>query len=175
MSKDSFLLLYKSLVRSHLEFVNSVWCPYKVGLIDELERVQRRATKLLSLCKNLDYENRLKFLNLPTLTYRRARGDMIQVYKILNKIYDIDVVPSLSIAQKSGTRGNTFKLSVARCKYDMCKYAFCNRIVHLWNSLPDDVVMSSTVISFKNNLDKFWKNDTYLFDYKHKFYNLHDL
>ena len=46
---------------------------------------------------------------------------MIQVYKIFNKTYDINVVPSLGMTQKSGTRGNTFKLSVARCKYDMCK------------------------------------------------------
>ena len=40
MGKESFVLLYKSMVRSHLEFSDSVWSPYKVGLIDMLELVQ---------------------------------------------------------------------------------------------------------------------------------------
>ena len=50
---------------------------------------------MLKQCKNLSYENRLKMLNLPTLTYRRFRGDMIETYKILNNVYDKDVVPLL--------------------------------------------------------------------------------
>ena len=84
--------MYKSIVRSHLEYCHSVWNPYKLGLISELEKVQKRATKLVIKCKNMTYENRLRYLNLPTLKYRRIRGDMIEVYKILNGFYDNEVV-----------------------------------------------------------------------------------
>jgi len=39
--------LYKSMVRPHLEYANSVWCPYKQGDIKEVEKIQKRATKLV--------------------------------------------------------------------------------------------------------------------------------
>ena len=82
MDDTSFILLYKSMVRPHLEYANFVWCPYKIGDIKEIEKVQKRATKLII---NTD---RLKRLNLPTLKYRRLRGDMIEVFKITHDIYD---------------------------------------------------------------------------------------
>ena len=80
MTVKTWTTLYKSFVRSHLEYGVCIWHLTKKYLIDELERVQRRATKMLKQCKNLSYENRLKMLNLPTLTYRRFRGDMIETH-----------------------------------------------------------------------------------------------
>ena len=53
--------------------------------------VQRRATKLIPEIKNLNYLERLRKLELPTLSYRRIRGQMIEVYKIINNIYDKNV------------------------------------------------------------------------------------
>ena len=52
------------------------------------------------------------------------------------------------------TRGNSRKLEVRRCRYDLRKYSFSNRITNMWNSLPDSVVMADTVNQFKNRLDK---------------------
>ena len=162
----SFLLLYKSIVRSHIEFAHSVWNPYKISLINDLEKVQKRATKMVRSCKNMHYMDRLKFLQLPTLKYRRLRGDMIEVYKIINNIYDSAVVPSLVRNYNTRTRGNSCKLLVERCKYDLRKFSFCNRIISVWNSLSENVVTSPTVNSFKNNLDKFWKHEDVLYNYE---------
>ena len=78
IGKDAFVLLYKSMVRSHLEFSNSVWSPYRVGLTEKIEKVQKRATKLVPSCKGLPYSERLKVLDIPTVKYRHYRGDMIE-------------------------------------------------------------------------------------------------
>jgi len=70
MDETTFMLLYKSTVRTHLEFANSVWCPFKQGDITEIEKVQKRATKLVIKLKNKSYRDRLFHLNVPTLEYR---------------------------------------------------------------------------------------------------------
>ena len=78
----TFCLLYKALVRPHVEYAHSVWYPYKKCDITDIEKVQKRATKLIISLKNCSYKERLKILNLLTLKYRRLRGDMIDVFKI---------------------------------------------------------------------------------------------
>ena len=78
ISRKCFLILYKSLVWSHLEYANSVWYPKRKIDVDKLERVQKRATKLIPELSKKSYSDRLKSLNLPTLKYRRYRGDMIE-------------------------------------------------------------------------------------------------
>ena len=76
-------LLYKSLVSPHLEYANVVWGPYYKEDIKAIERIQRRATKLVTQYKDLPYEDRPRALNLPSLTHRRRRGDMIFTYKLM--------------------------------------------------------------------------------------------
>jgi len=101
------------LVRSHLEYANTVWSPYKQYLIEKVEKVekvQKRATKLVHGCKHLPYTERLKYLKLPTLKYRRHRGDMIETYKIIHGLYDTAVSLSFMMSQVSHTRGNMYKL-----------------------------------------------------------------
>ena len=75
-------------MRPHLEYAATIWNPYKKGYNEDLEKVQCRATKLLQSISHLSYPERLAVLNLPTLVYRRIRGDMIETFKILNNIYD---------------------------------------------------------------------------------------
>ena len=65
-----------------MEYCNSVWAPYKKSYIDKLEKVQKRATKMILELRKMHYPDRLQQLNLPTLTYR-SRDDMIETYKLL--------------------------------------------------------------------------------------------
>ena len=76
ITMEIFSNIYKSVIRPHLEYVNLI------------ENVQRRATKLVSQLRELDYESRLRVLNLPTLAYRRKRGTIIEMYKLTNQFYD---------------------------------------------------------------------------------------
>ena len=76
LDKFSFILLYKSIVRSQLEYATVVWSPYRSTMITDLERVPKRATKLVKGLRQLSYQERLIKLQLPTLNYRRLRGDI---------------------------------------------------------------------------------------------------
>ena len=55
-----------------------------------LDKIQRRATKLIPELRDLTYEERLKECGLTTLETRRLRGDQIEVFKILNGYENID-------------------------------------------------------------------------------------
>ena len=73
----------------------AVWHPYKIKHKIALENIQRRASKELPGMRHQSYIERLKLLKLPTLAYRRLRGDMIKVYEIIHNIYDHESVPNL--------------------------------------------------------------------------------
>ena len=87
LSPNMFLPLYSAFVRTHLEYAQAVWSPRYKSLGNKLEMVQIRATKLVDGLGHLEYPERLKLLNLPTLKYRRCRGDMIELWKHFNVPY----------------------------------------------------------------------------------------
>ena len=74
--------------------------------IKALEKVQMRATRLVTALRNKPYQKRLKALDLLTLKFRRLRGDMIETYKVLSGIYDTSVAPVIPIISEHATRGN---------------------------------------------------------------------
>jgi len=164
LDEENFLMLYKALVRPHLEYGNAIWHPHKIEHITAIENVQRRATKLILTAKDLPYSERLKHLCLPTLAYRRLRGDMIETYKIFNS-YDQAVTLDLQ-RNVSATRGHQYKLSLGRSQRDIGKFCFSSRIVSPWNSLPDDVVNAPNIKVFESRLDKCWRREEILYDYR---------
>ena len=93
LDKNIFIPLYKTMVKSHFDYAASVWNPYLKNTI-AIESVQRRATKLIPGMKDKSYPQRLNILHLPTLTYRRLRGDMIEVLQIMIGIYDTKQYPN---------------------------------------------------------------------------------
>ena len=90
--KDKRLIipLYKAIVRPHLEYCIQAWRPYRKKDIDTLERIQRRATKIIPELRDLSYEERLPECGLTILETRRLRGDQIEVSKILNGYENIE-------------------------------------------------------------------------------------
>jgi len=92
---------------------------------------------------------------------------MIEVYKLLTNKYDDDTV-RLDVNTDTRTRAHTKKLVVKRCHYDVRKYSFCNRVVNIWNSLPNSVITATSVNSFKNRLDTFWADQDVLYNYNYK-------
>jgi len=116
----TFVLLYNSMVRSHLDYCSSVWAPYKKGDIEALEKVQKKATEIVPALKNVSYSERLKTCLMTTLHYRRIRGNMIETYKIVTGQYEAYVAPSLTRKRTYVTRGNDLRLksSVLNTTYE---------------------------------------------------------
>ena len=91
---ETFRRIFVAFVRPHLEYCQAVWSPHLLRNVDRLENVQIRATKLVDGLACLDYPERLRRLNLPTLAFRRRRGDMIEVYKHFNSYDRATLSPS---------------------------------------------------------------------------------
>ena len=158
MDKSLFLTLYKSLVRSHLDYGNLIYYPNTKKCKQLLENAQRRATRLVPELRGLAYTERLRELNLPSLDFRRKRFDMIQVFKIIHKIDDIDMNVFFKFADNSGTRSHNLKLYKPKAKKSIRLNSFGHRTISAWNNLPQDIVNCTTVNCFKSNLDKLWNN-----------------
>ena len=157
-SKSVITKLYKALVRPQLEYCVQAWRPYLKKDIDKLEKVQHRATKMITECSTLKYEDRLKVTGLTTLEDRRDRGDLIEAFKILKGLNKVDYKQFFTLDSNSRTRGNKYKLVKSRSRLDIRKYFFSQRVVNSWNKLPDSVVDAVSVDSFKNRYDSYIKS-----------------
>ena len=141
-----------------------MWHPRFQKEVVKLEKVQRRATKMVYGLTNKPYEKRLQLLNLPTLVYRRYRGDMIEVFKYLNGRVKITSAEFLPRAPPSARRGHDLKLQKRRC-FTQCRSNFFSfRVVNSWNHLPNEVVSSPSLNVFKGRLDKYWGHTCYTMD-----------
>ena len=170
LDRESFLILYKSLVRSQIEYANQVWAPKLERQIESIENVQKRATRFIPGLKGLSYEERLRVLKLPTLTYRRLRGDLIETYKILTCKYDQDVCKDfLKLREDSARRGHNLKLFKLRSNNNLRARSFPHRTVNVWNILPQEVVNAKNVLTFERRLDACLANQPMIYDYKAKF------
>ena len=143
-------------MRPKLEYCVQFWSPYYRKDIEKLEKIQRRVTKMIPRLKNKTYEERLDELNLFSLTKRRIRGDLIEVFKIFKGYSNLNVNKYFNI-DSSNTRNNGCIIIPKRFKSHEAKYFFFNRIVNIWNKLPSEIVNSSSIPSFKNKIDKYLK------------------
>ena len=160
--KVTFVNLYCQHVRPILEFASPVWSPWLEGDKKVIESVQKRMVRMISGLHGHTYEQKLKEIGLLSLQCRRDRADMVQVFKILKGIDNVDykdwfqIYGDLPAANRPATRLSNDPLNIImqRSTGDVRKHFFSQRVIPKWNSLPSQVKNSINVRSFKTNLDR---------------------
>ena len=160
MDKECMKQLFTSLVRPHLEFGNVAWAPYLEKHIKAIENVQHRATKMIPGLKNKPYEERLREMKLPSLRYRRKRGDLIEAFKYTHDFYHVNQ-NLLQFDLDSRTRGHKYKLKKQSCRLEVRKNFFSIRIVNEWNNLPASIAEATTLNTFKARLDHHFSEEMF--------------
>ena len=159
--KDTFLKLYCVYVRPHLEYAIQSWSPWQIQDKEVLEKVQKRAIRMVSNMKGKTYEERLLEANMTTLETRRFRGDLIQMYRIMTGKDDVD--SNIWFQTMADSRGTGIGTRQATGLHNVLPQEsnnqtrsnfFSQRVVAPWNALPNWVKQSNTVNMFKNRLDE---------------------
>ena len=151
-----FCSLYKVFVRPHCI---QAWQPHFKKSMDILEKTQRKITKWCPGLQQLSYENRLKALDLPTLTNRFKRGDLIETFKLLTNYYNISPDVFFTLSTDNRTRGHSLKLLGCRYFTDTRKFFFSNRVIEPWNNLPNSLVTSSSINIWKAQYSALFPNN----------------
>ena len=154
IDKVNFRMLFTTTyVRPHLEYCMQAVGPFTAQDIKIIERVQRRATKLVK-SKNLSYEDRLRKLKMPRIEERLRRDDLIETYKILTGKVNVRHEQFFDVEHKDRTRGHQLKQKKRRVKHASRLKFFSNRVINEWNCLRGEVVKSESTNAFKNEIDK---------------------
>ena len=152
--RHTFIRLYKTYVRCHLEFAVPAWSPWSAHDIDILEKVQIRAVNMVSGLQGKTYQEKLAELNLESLVERRTKLDNIQTFKMLKGFDAMDkhkLFSHVDANRNYETRLNSFHLNLKtnKSKTEIRRNFYTNRAVDQWNQLPNYVKDSNNVNQFK--------------------------
>lgn len=158
--RKTFLKLYKQYVRCHLETSIPVWNPYTAKDIELLEAVQRRAVQQISGLEGDTYLAKCSELGIMTLQTRRLRTDLIQTYKILKGLDQVDSKQWFQTVENAGsrfTRNTAYPLNLIprQVQTEQRRNFFSVRVVGPWNMLPHSIKDAATLASFKSRLDNY--------------------
>ena len=161
-SKHPTLLVraFNTYVRPTLEYCSPVWSPHYKYLIDKIEHVQQYFTKRIPGFWNLSYKERLSTLGIHTLECRRTIKDITLCYQIINNNIQSLISDCFTLHNNTNpgikTRGHNLKLIKHFTSNNHVKFYFSNRVIDHWNQLPNEVVSSTSIDTFKVRLNKLF-------------------
>ena len=154
--RETMLTLYKSVVRSLLEYNSPLWSPSKVSEIAMLEAVQRRLTSKIYSVQHLDYWERLSQLGLMSLQRRRDRYQLLYLWKIINAKVPNDIGIEWRMCNRKGIVVKIPRMPSSVAKINsMYDNSFKVYAAKTWNCLPKSVNTANTLVTFKSKLDDF--------------------
>ena len=158
-SETTMLTLFKTLIRSRLEYCSALWSPSKVSDIQNIEGIQRHFTSRISGYYDMTYWERLHKLNLMSLQRRRDRYIIIIMFKLLNILMPNDLCVTFTHSERRGRRAVIFPLNKAATMKAQSKYdqSFAVMGPKLWNCIPSEATRITKLESFKSSLGKFLK------------------
>ena len=147
--------IFTTYILPHITYGLSLWSPQYQKDIVLIESIQRRFTRMIVGMKDLSYEDRLAALDLPTLQERARRHDLVQTYRILNNIDNVESLFKKVKASHNKCTRNAAKENVIhnKCNFDVRKHFITQRVTQDWNSLPQEVQQARNLKLFKANLE----------------------
>ena len=151
-NKNIKVKLYKQLVRPKLDYCVNVWKPATPGLQKLIEKVQKRAAGLVLGHRVEDYTRDISVLSWSPIHIRQTCQELCLMYKIINNLIDIDFMKYFTFRQCSNNLRYTHSAQVTpkSARTNTCLQSYFYRIVPLWNSLPDNIVLSQILMFLKN-------------------------
>jgi hypothetical protein len=144
---------YNTFVRPSLEYASTVWDPHTQANINKVESIQRRAARFVT--NNYDprasVTTLLQDLNWPTLQHRRQLAKLIMMYRITYHLIEIPSITYL-IPSRSGTRGHNIRYLQPSTRVLAYQYSFFPSTIRLWNNLPQTLVSSGSIDTFRHSL-----------------------
>ena len=146
---------YKTLVHPILEYGCQVWNPYLVKHIKSIESIQRRATRVICGSEK-EYQERLGVLKWPSLELRWKFTCLVQMYKIIFGLCDIDphMFFDLNVLAKT-CRNHNFKIRPKKTRTNYFKFSFFNRYITDWNNIPSNIMYAPSLsVNFKSGVTR---------------------
>ena len=161
-SQKTVLKVYKTYIRSILDYASPSWSPHYATIVVSLERLQKRVVNIIDdINQDLPYSEKLKILKLYSLQRRRERYDLCFLWKYLNSGSNyLSITKTPESTTPRNARHHYHLTDVADFKnHEKLKsirsHTYVPRVVELWNLLPGHIVRAKTIDTFKKHLDIF--------------------